>query len=98
MILHAKSKSIKSLQVGDIKLQREYVKDKMHISTVLVLLAPEDVEPIALETIGHISESLLESLNLLDILYEGSFDEIYNELEKIYAIYFKEKLKKVMEG
>lgn len=98
MILHAKSKSIKSLQVGVIKLQREYVKDKMNISTVLVLLAPEDVEPIALETIGHISESLLESLNLLDILYEGSFDEIYNELEKIYAIYFKEKLKKVMEG
>ena len=98
MILHAKSKAVKSLHVGVIKLQNEYVLNKERISTVLVLLAPDDAEQVALETIGYVSESLLESLNLLDILYEGSSKEIYGELEKIYTNYFKEKYKKVMEG
>lgn len=98
MILHTKSKVVKSLHVGVIKLQNEYMLDKDSISTVLVLLAPDDAEQSALETIGYISESLLESLNLLDILYEGSSKEIYDELEKIYTNYFKEKYKKVMEG
>lgn len=98
MILHTKSKAVKNLKVGVIKLHNEYMLDKEHISTVLVLLAPEEAEPAALETIGYISESLLDSLNLLDILYEGSSEEIYDELEKIYTNYFKEKFKKVMEG
>lgn len=98
MILHTKSKVVKSLHVGVIKLQNEYMLDKDSISTVLVLLAPDDAEQSALETIGYISESLLESLNLLDILYEGSSKEIYDELEKIYTNYFKEKYKKIMEG
>lgn len=98
MILHTKSKAVQSLHVGVIKLQNEYVLNKENISTILVLLAPDNAEQAALETIGYVSESLLESLNLLDILYEGSSKEIYGELEKIYTNYFKEKYKKVMEG
>ena len=98
MILHTKSKAVQLLHVGVIKLQNEYVLNKENISTILVLLAPDNAEQAALETIGYVSESLLESLNLLDILYEGSSKEIYGELEKIYTNYFKEKYKKVMEG
>lgn len=65
---------------------------------MLILLVPDKADEKALETMGVLSESIIENTNLLDILHQGSKAEIYLELEKIYTNYFKKKYKKVMEG
>lgn len=98
MLLHTKSKVIQNLTVGIIQLEKSLKVNEKEISTVLILLVPDKVDEKALETMGVLSESIIENTNLLDILHQGSKAEIYLELEKIYTNYFKKKYKKVMEG
>lgn len=98
MLLHTKSKVIQNLTVGIIQLEKSLKINEKEISTVLILLVPDKVDEKALETMGVLSESIIENTNLLDILHQGSKAEIYLELEKIYTNYFKKKYKKVMEG
>ena len=98
MLLHTKSKVIQNLTVGIIQLEKSLKVNEKEISTVLILLVPDKADEKALETMGVLSESIIENTNLLDILHQGSKAEIYLELEKIYTNYFKKKYKKVMEG
>ena len=98
MLLHTKSKVIQNLTVGIIQLEKSLKINEKEISTVLILLVPDKADEKALETMGVLSESIIENTNLLDILHQGSKAEIYLELEKIYTNYFKKKYKKVMEG
>ena len=98
MLLHTKSKVIQNLTVGIIQLEKSLKVNEKEISTVLILLVPDKADEKALETMGVLSESIIENTNLLDILHQGSKTEIYLELEKIYTNYFKKKYKKVMEG
>ena len=94
MLLHTKSKVIQNLTVGIIQLEKSLKINEKEISTVLILLVPDKVDEKALETMGVLSESIIENTNLLDILHQGSKAEIYLELEKIYTNYFKKKYKK----
>ena len=98
MLLHTKSKVIQNLTVGIIQLEKFLKVNEKEVSTVLILLVPDKADEKALETMGVLSESIIENTNLLDILHQGSKAEIYLELEKIYTNYFKKKYKKVMEG
>ena len=101
MILHTKTTAVKKLTVGiahlakDNNIKANTTSEKF--SVVLILIVPTEVNEKALETIGYISESLVDNLNLFDILFEGSKEEIFLELEKIYTNYFNEKYKKIME-
>lgn len=97
MLLHTKSTSVDKLTVGVGRLTPSYSADKEEINIVLILIVPEHTNDIALKTIGYISENLIDNLNLFDILSEGSEEQIYAELEKIYTVYFKEVYKKIME-
>lgn len=98
MLLHAKTTAVKSLKTGVIQLTDNLIVNDEKVTTILVLLAPKDADEIALETIGYISENIVENLNLLEILYQAQFEEIYLELERIYTKFLKEKYQEIMEA
>lgn len=97
MLLHAKTIAVKNLMIGVMQLTDNLIVNDEKVTTILVLLAPKDADEIALETIGCISENIVENLNLLEILYQAQFEEIYLELERIYTKFLKEKYQEIME-
>lgn len=97
MILHTKSSQISKLTVGIIKLHQVYTMQNERVNTILVMLAPQNASERALETIGQISEALVDRANFASSLFASSENEIYEELEKIYTAYFKLKYKNIME-
>lgn len=94
MLLHTKSKVIQNLTVGIIKLEKSLKVNEKEISTVLILLVPDKADEKALETMGVLSESIIENTNLLDILHQGSKAEIYLELEKYIQIILRKNIKR----
>ena len=88
--------NISQILEADLKSREE--KGSTIIKDLMLLNTKSKVDEKALETMGVLSESIIENTNLLDILHQGSKAEIYLELEKIYTNYFKKKYKKVMEG
>lgn len=97
MLLHAKTIAVKNLMIGVMQLTDNLIVNDEKVTTILVLLAPKDADEIALETIGCISENIVGNLNLLEILYQAQFEEIYLELERIYTKFLKEKYQEIME-
>ncbi len=94
MILHSKTKSVDKLKIGVMQISN-VESAKENIATVLVMLVPQNADDRMLETMGYISECLVENMELLDILHEGSSKEIYDELEKLYTGFFDNKYKSV---
>lgn len=94
MLLHTKSKVIQNLTVGIIQLEKSLKVNEKEISTVLILLVPDKADEKALETMGVLSESIIENTNLLDILHQGSKAEIYLELEKYIQIILRKNIKR----
>ena len=62
------------------------------------MIAPQDTTQYHLETIGYISEILLERWGLIEVLHEGSKEHIYEELVQIFQEFFKRKYKLLMGG
>lgn len=98
MILHTKSKIIRDLFIGIIKLKSQIKFDEYTIKSVLLLLVNDEADDKVLSTMGYISENLIENTILLDTFYEGSKAEIVLELEKIYTNFIKERYLEIMEG
>lgn len=98
MILHTKSKVIRDLFIGIIKLKSQIKFDEYIIKSVLVLLVNDEADDKVLSTMGYISENLIENTILLDTFYEGTKAEIVLELEKIYTNFIKERYLEIMEG
>ena len=98
MLLHAKSPAASKISLGLIKLPSDFLlEDKTAVRDVLLMLVPSDADTTAQETIGCIAENLADNLSMVTVLHVGSAQEIKAELEKMYAQYFKDKYKQIME-
>lgn len=98
MLLHAKSPAASEMRLGLIKLSSDLLlEDKTAVRDVLLMLIPSDADTAAQETIGCIAENLADNLSMVTVLHMGSAQEVRAELEKMYAQYFKDKYKQIME-
>ena len=98
MLLHAKSRAASKISLGLLKLPSDFLlDDKTAVHDVLLMLLPYDADTAAQETIGCIAENLADNLSMVTVLHVGSAQEVRAELEKMYAQYFKDKYKQIME-
>ncbi len=97
MLLHAKSSAVSSIKVGLLQLDRRFQIGSSPVQSVLVMLVPAQAQAVSLETIGCISENLVDNFSMITVLHEGSEPEVKAELEKLYARYFKDKYKQITE-
>lgn len=98
MLLHAKSRAASKISLGLLKLPSDFLlDDKTAVRDVLLMLLPYDADAAAQETIGCIAENLADNLSMVTVLHVGSAQEVRAELEKMYAQYFKDKYKQIME-
>mgnify|MGYP003584504797 FL=1 len=100
ILLHCRSRWLQHMQLGIVHLGRAfaYSEHAEQIRTAIVMIAPQDTTQYHLETIGYISEILLERWGLIEVLHEGSKEHIYEELVQIFQEFFKRKYKLLMGG
>lgn len=94
VLLHCKSKFVKSPTFGILQLGEgfKYPEGGEIVRTAIVLLAPDDADEFAIETIGHIASVLLDRWGFIEILHEGNGAEIQGEMQRIFEDFYKSKV------
>jgi len=103
VLLHCRTKFTSTLQFGLIHLSPGFIYPPTEdgrqgelLRTAIVMLAPEDASETELNTIGHISEVLLDRWGLIDILHEGNFTDIRETLVQIFKDFYQQKQREIM--
>lgn len=102
-LLHCRSSVIDQLQFGVAQLPKgivildEYGNEET-IKTAIVMLAPRGTSKLGIETIGYLSEVLLERWGFIEILHKGDQKMICLELSHIFKEFYQEKNKILLEG
>lgn len=103
VLLHCRSSVMAQLQFGVVHLPKGVtILDEQgntgSIKTAIVMLAPADCSKLGIETIGYLSEVLLERWGFIEILHKGDQKMIRLELSHIFKEFYLEKNKILLEG
>lgn len=97
MLLHCRSDEIAKLQVGVLRLKNDIVLKRGAydevVNTALVLLAPVHVDNKRLELMSVLSGSLVNDDNFINVIKQGSHNDIINKISKLLANYYYSKIK-----
>ena len=64
----------------------------MQVRRVLLMIAPIDISPVALEAVSEISVAMVEQREAREVFEEGSHDQVVAVLQSIFANFLQEKL------
>jgi mannitol operon transcriptional antiterminator len=66
--------------------------ETMQVRRVLLMIAPQNLSPVALEAISEISVAMVEQPEAREVFENGSYDQVVTVLESIFANYLQDKL------
>jgi mannitol operon transcriptional antiterminator len=66
--------------------------ETMQIRRVLLMIAPQNLSPVALEAISEISAAMVEQPEVREVFEDGSQDQVVAVLQSIFANFLQEKL------
>ena len=96
VLLHCKTDCVNSLAIGILQLGTGFNYSGEVVKTAIVMLAPIDSSEPAIDTIGHVAAVLIDRWNFIEILHEGSGQEIYKELINIFEDFYKNKFNELI--
>ena len=66
--------------------------ETMQVRRVLLMIAPQNLSPVALEAISEISAAMVEQPEVREVFEDGSQDQVVAVLQSIFANFLQEKL------
>jgi mannitol operon transcriptional antiterminator len=66
--------------------------ETMQVRRILLMIAPQNLSPVALEAISEISVAMVEQSEAREVFEYGSYDQVVTILESIFANYLQDKL------
>ncbi len=64
----------------------------MHVRRILLMIAPQNLSPVALEAISEISVAMVEQPEAREVFENGSDDQVVRVPPSIFANYLQDKL------
>jgi len=97
ILLHCRTDVVKKLCFGVIRLSKdlECLNSDNEIENVklgIIMLAPEECNPLSIEVIGHVSKMLIERVDFLKYLKGGDVGYAFGELNDILKEFYKQKV------
>lgn len=101
ILMHCRSEVVKQPRIGVIRLKNKiYSVDEEgeDIDTALVMLAPLEIKQTYIEVISEISKALVEVPEFVLSLKDGSKDQIYAQVNRIFGDFYYKMSKLFQEG
>ncbi|QNO14723.1 BglG family transcription antiterminator [Alkalicella caledoniensis] len=83
MVLHCRTTVLSTLVVKFLRLKEEIIVDNKQVKYILILIAPKNSPKTSIETISHVSKSLIEDKRFLDSFLTGTHGDLYRGLVRI---------------
>ncbi len=97
LLLHCKTNMVQHARFGYLRLEPPLYEDGKIIRGATVMLAPDsdtDGNSVHQQLIGAISARLIEDKTLLNLLYNGDWEQSRSAIERGLNVYYKNILKK----
>lgn len=94
VLLHCRTVAVDQLHFGAVQVRKPIVATNANgepeaVKLGIVMLAPEDCDQAALETMSHVSRMLIERPKFTNLLQEGTCEEAWEELCGILEGFYK---------
>ena len=97
VLLHCKTNCVNTLKIGILQLGSGFNYSGETVKTAIILLAPNDCNQLAIDTIGHIASILIDRWNFINFLHDGNEKEIHDEFLLIFKDFYKNKFNELIK-